>query len=64
MLSKIPINLEKIKQDDLDKEILRAAIIAGLDAITLYKEMVSFEKIRISKPCFLMLLKKKNKLKS
>ena len=44
MLSTIPINLEKIKQEDLDKEILRAAIIAGLDAITLYEEMVSFAK--------------------
>jgi len=33
MLSKIPLNLEKIKKEDLDKEILRAGIIAELDAI-------------------------------
>lgn len=39
MLSAIPINLEKIVQDDLDKEILRAAIIAELDAINLYEQM-------------------------
>ncbi|MGQ9510229.1 MAG: ferritin family protein [Thermodesulfobacteriota bacterium] len=39
MLSKIPINLEKIKKEDLDKEILRAAIIAELDAINLYGQM-------------------------
>jgi rubrerythrin len=39
MLSKIPINLQKIKKDDLDKEILRAAIIAELDAINLYEQM-------------------------
>jgi rubrerythrin len=36
MLSEIPINLEKIKKEDLDKEILRAGIIAELDAINLY----------------------------
>jgi len=53
MLSTIPINLEKIKQEDLDKEILRAAIIAGLDAITLYEEMVSFAKNEDIKTVFL-----------
>ena len=35
MLSKIPINLERIKKENLDKEILRAAIIAELDAVNL-----------------------------
>ncbi len=39
MLSKIPINLDRIKKEDLDKEILRAAMIAELDAINLYEEM-------------------------
>jgi rubrerythrin len=39
MLSKIPIDLEKIKKEGLDKEILRAAIIAELDAINLYEQM-------------------------
>jgi rubrerythrin len=39
MLSKIPIDLERIRKDDLDKEILRAAIIAELDAINLYEQM-------------------------
>ncbi len=39
MLSKIPIDLGRIKKDDLDKEILRAAIIAELDAINLYEQM-------------------------
>jgi len=41
MLSKIPIMLEKIKPDDLDKEILRAGIIAEYDAINLYEQMAS-----------------------
>jgi rubrerythrin len=41
LLSKIPINLEKIAQQDLDKEILRAAIIAELDAVNLYEQMAA-----------------------
>ncbi|MGZ7108325.1 MAG: ferritin family protein [Methanobacterium sp.] len=41
MLSKIPIEISKIKQEDLDREILRASIIAELDAINLYEEMAN-----------------------
>ena len=44
MLSKIPINLEKSKPEDIDKEILRAALIAELDAINLYEEMAALAK--------------------
>lgn len=39
MLSKIPINLERINKENLDKEILRAGIVAELDAINLYEQM-------------------------
>lgn len=41
MLSQIPINLEKAAKGDLDKEILRAGIIAELDAINLYEQMAA-----------------------
>lgn len=41
MLSQIPIDLDKIKKEDLDKEIIRAAFIAELDAINLYEEMAA-----------------------
>jgi len=41
MLSKIPINLDKIKKEDLDKEILRVGILAELDAINLYEQMAA-----------------------
>ncbi|MEW6327626.1 MAG: ferritin family protein [Thermodesulfobacteriota bacterium] len=41
MLSRIPIDLDKVKAKDLDKEILRAAIIAELDAINLYEQMAA-----------------------
>jgi len=39
MLSHIPINLDKVKKEDLDKEILRAGMIAELDAVNLYEQM-------------------------
>lgn len=39
MLSKIPIDLESIDKDNIDKEILRVGIIAELDAINLYEQM-------------------------
>ncbi len=41
MLSKIPIDTGKLGKEDLDKEILRAAIIAELDAINLYEQMAN-----------------------
>jgi rubrerythrin len=39
LLSKIPINLEKLKKEKLNNEILRVAIIAELDAVNLYEQM-------------------------
>ena len=44
MLSKIPIKLEDIDEKDIDKEILRAGIIAEYDAINLYEQMASLAK--------------------
>jgi rubrerythrin len=44
LLSKIPIILEKIDKENLDKEILRAGIIAELDAINLYEQMAAMTK--------------------
>ncbi len=41
MLSQLPINLSKVNKADLDKEILRAGIIAELDAINLYEQMAA-----------------------
>lgn len=39
MLSQIPISLEKVKKEDLDKEILRVGMIAELDAVSLYEQL-------------------------
>jgi rubrerythrin len=41
MLSKMPLDLEKVTKGDLNKEILRAGIIAELDAINLYEQMAA-----------------------
>ena len=39
MLSDIPKSLEKVSGADLDKEILRAGMIAELDAVSLYEQL-------------------------
>gem|GEM_PF-122722 len=44
LLSKIPIDLKSISEEDIDKEILRAAIIAELDAVNLYEQMANLTK--------------------
>jgi rubrerythrin len=44
MLSRIPIMLEKVRKENLDREILRAALIAELDAINLYEQMADLTK--------------------
>jgi rubrerythrin len=44
MLSKIPIGLENLKKEDTDREILRAGVIAELDAINLYEQMAAMTK--------------------
>ena len=41
MMSAIPIDLTKVKKENIDKEILRAAIIAELDAVNLYEQMAA-----------------------
>jgi rubrerythrin len=39
MMSKIPIDLTKIKKENINKEILRAGLIAEYDAVNLYEQM-------------------------
>ncbi|XHH08229.1 MAG: ferritin family protein [Candidatus Bathyarchaeia archaeon] len=41
MLSKIPNTTNKLNKETLDKEILRAGIVAELDAINLYEQMAA-----------------------
>jgi rubrerythrin len=41
MLSQIPVDFSKVPKENLNKEILRAAIIGELDAINLYEQMAA-----------------------
>ena len=41
MASQTPIDLSKVKKDDVDKEILRAGMIAELDAVNQYEQMAA-----------------------
>jgi len=41
MMSQLPTNFEKVKKEELNKEILRAAMIAELDAVSFYEQMAA-----------------------
>jgi rubrerythrin len=41
MLSEMPIKIEKVEKKLLDREILRVAMIAELDAISLYEQLAA-----------------------
>lgn len=41
MLSQIPVKVEKVEKKLLDCEVLRAAIIAELDAVNLYEQLAA-----------------------
>ena len=41
MFSQVPVDFSKVAKSDLDKEILRMAIIGELDAINLYNQMAA-----------------------
>ncbi|MCL4416871.1 MAG: rubrerythrin [Actinobacteria bacterium] len=42
MLSSFPIDLNKVKKENIDQEVLRLAIIAELDAINLYEQLTAY----------------------
>lgn len=44
MLANTPVFLDKVKSENIDKEILRIAIIAELDAINLYEQLADSTK--------------------
>ena len=41
MLSNIPVDLKKVKKEDINKEILRVGMIAELDAVSLYEQLAA-----------------------
>jgi rubrerythrin len=57
MLSQIPIDLKKVKKEDLDKEVLRVGMIAELDAVSLYEQLASLTEDKNIKKVFLDIAK-------
>lgn len=53
MLSQIPANLKNVKKEDINKEILRVAIIAELDAVNLYEQLAEISSKNDIKKVFL-----------
>jgi len=49
MMSQLPIDLKNINKKDLDREILRAGLIAEFDAINLYEQMAAMTASEILK---------------
>lgn len=50
MMSQLPANIDKLKKEEIDKEIARTGMMAELDAINLYEQMASLaEKESIKK---------------
>jgi len=41
MLSQLPIDLSKVDKSNINKEILRAGMIAELDAVSFYEQMAA-----------------------
>ena len=58
MLSEVPEDLEKTRPEDLDKEILRAAMIAELDAINVYEQMANLAKSEMIRKVLLDIARK------
>jgi rubrerythrin len=53
MMSSIPIDLGKVGKDSIDREVLRTAIIAELDAISLYEQLAAMTQNKDLKAVFL-----------
>ena len=60
MLSKIPFDIEKLKdlaKEEPDVELVRIGIIAELDAINLYEQLASLAKDELVRKVFLDIVK-------
>ncbi len=57
MLSSSPIDLDKIPEKEIDKEILRLGMIAELDAVNLYEQLSAKTKSKKIKAALLDIAK-------
>jgi rubrerythrin len=53
----MPIILDKVRKEDLEKEIVRVGIIAELDAINLYEQLAAMAKNESTKKVLLDIAK-------
>ena len=53
MMSKIPVDFTKLKEGEVEKEILRIGLIAELDAINLYEQLASLSRDEKVKEVFM-----------
>lgn len=53
VMSSIPFNVSALTADEVDREVLRAAIIAELDAISLYEQLAAMTRNENLKKVFL-----------
>jgi len=44
MLAELPIDIDKVSKENVDKEILRLGMIAELDAVSLYEQLAAMTK--------------------
>jgi rubrerythrin len=57
MLSTAPIDLNKVRIEDIDKEITRLGMIAELDAVNLYEQLAAMAKNELIKKALLDIAK-------
>ncbi len=57
MMSQIPVDINKVGPSALDEEILRAGIIAEMDAVNLYQQMAHLTKSKELKAVLLEIAK-------
>lgn len=57
MMSNIPLNLDKVKKPEIDKEICRVGMIAELDAVSLYEQMAAMTDDKVLKETLLDIAK-------
>ena len=58
MLSTIPFDPAKMSEQDLEKQVLRVGLIAELDAINLYEQLVALVKDETTRKTFQNIIKK------
>lgn len=57
MMSSIPFDRSKLTMTDIDREVLRVAIIAELDAVNLYEQLAAVTESEALKKVFLDIAK-------